>query len=84
MAFQKLNGDFNMGYTKAIMDFQDILKYIQPDLSHHKKRLTPKLTEELLICFLDNRARVRDGGAGFIRWNRQKEQFEFFIPDRQE
>lgn len=37
-----LSGDFNRGYTKAIMDVVEVLSYIQDDLKSHHKNLTSK------------------------------------------
>ena len=37
-----LSGDFNRGYTKAIMDVAEVFSYIQSDLRHHHKNLTAK------------------------------------------
>lgn len=62
---ERLSGEFNRGYTRAIMDIQAIFSYVQPDLLHHKKRLTPKLMGELLSCCLD-------------KWNGKSEKFEFY------
>ena len=78
--FEKLSGDYNRGYTRAIMDIKEVFHYIQNDLKHHKKRLTPKLADELINCCLSNRERLRESVNGFIRWNRVTEQFEFYEP----
>lgn len=75
-----LSGDFNRGYTKAIMDVMEVFSYIQPDLKHHHKNLTAKTTSELLESILQNREHLREqhlsGGEGFIRYNGEK--FEWF------
>lgn len=76
----RLSGDYNRGYTKAIMDIKEVFNYIQPDLLWHKKRLTPKLAVELINCCLDNRERLRESVRGFIRWNSRTQEFEFYEP----
>jgi hypothetical protein len=79
--FSRLSGDFNRGYTKAIQDIIEIVKYVQPDLKHHHTTLNAKKIEALLKCCLDNRGYLRDSiGNGFIRWNGVKNEFEYYIP----
>lgn len=77
-----LSGDFNRGYTKAIMDVAEVFSYIQDDLKHHHKNLTAKSANELLECILQNRAQLREqhlsGGRGFIRYNGKTQKFEWF------
>jgi hypothetical protein len=74
----RLSGDFNRGYTKAIMDIEDLFNYIESDLAHHKKRLNNKLARELLTCALTNREKLRENRNGFIRWNCITKEFEWF------
>lgn len=74
----KLSGDFNKGYTKAIQDVIEIFEYIQPDLKHHHKNLNGKLSLMLLKCCLEHREKLRDKWNGFIRFNHQKQNFEWF------
>lgn len=77
-----LSGDFNRGYTKAIMDIAEVFAYIQPDLKSHHKNLTAKSATELLECILQNREQLREqhlsGGEGFIRYNGKTQKFEWF------
>lgn len=75
---ERISGDFNRGYTKAIQDVQQIFNYIEYDLIVHKKRLNAKLSKELLVCVLINREKVRENRNGFIRWNCLKKEFEWF------
>ena len=77
---ERLSGDYNRGYTKAIMDIQEVFNYIQEDLKWHKKKLTPKLTSQLLNCCLHNRERLRESVNGFIRYNPRTMDFEFYEP----
>lgn len=77
-----LSGDFNRGYTKAIMDVSEVFSYIQDDLRHHHKNLTAKNASELLKCILQHREQLREqhlsGGKGFIRYNGKTQKFEWF------
>lgn len=83
---QKLSGDFNRGYTRAIQDIQEIFEYIEDDLKHHNKRLNGKLAKELLQVILTERENIRESrfdfnhykDKGFIRYNPHLKQFEWF------
>lgn len=76
--FERLSGDYNRGYTKAIQDLMEVFDYIQADLNHHKKRLNNKSCKELLHCCLENREQLRENRDGFIRWNNITKEFEFY------
>ena len=80
----KLSGEYNKGYTKALMDFQKILNCIVTDLKFHHKNLTAKLTKELIQCCIDNRENLRDyeNIDGFIRYNGKTGKFEYYQPDK--
>ena len=75
---ERLSGDYIRGYTKAIQDITEIFEYIQEDLNHHKKRFSGKIALDLLKVILENREAIRERRKGFIRWNGQKEGFEYF------
>jgi 5'-deoxynucleotidase YfbR-like HD superfamily hydrolase len=75
---ERLSGDFNRGYTKALMDLTEVVKYIQDDLHDHHKRLTEKMFLELLSVCLENREKLRDNWGGFIRWNNKAGEFEYY------
>lgn len=77
----RLSGDFNRGYTKAIQDITEVFTYVQDDLLYHKKRLNFKLAIEILKLCLHNRESIRENRSGFIRWNTQKQGLEFFTPN---
>ena len=62
-----LSGEYNRGFTAGIKKVDEVFSYIQNDLADHKKRLTPKLMEELIKCCIDNRERLRESVNGFIR-----------------
>lgn len=74
----RLSGDFNRGYTKAILDTIKIFNSVESDLRHHHKALTHKLTLELLNCIMKNRDAIREGRSGFIRYNHVKGEFEYY------
>lgn len=78
--FERLSGDYNRGYTQAIMDLAEIFSpdYIQWDLKIHHKKLTSKMMGKLFRCCLDNREKLRDNWDGFIRYNGKLDDFEFY------
>ena len=78
--FERLSGEFNRGYTKAIVDIEEAFPHIIDDLTHHHKRITYKLVAQFLHCCLANRESLRENVDGFIRYNKQKDDFEFYIP----
>lgn len=80
--FERLSGDFNRGYTKAIQDIQEVFNYIEDDLQYHHKRISSKLNKELLQCILTNRENLRESMNGFIRWNSKRNCFEFYEPNK--
>ena len=77
--FERLSGDYNCGYTKALMDMKDILKGANINLHIYGKKWTPKLLDELMDCCIENRAHLRETeDQGFIRWNCKENKFEYF------
>lgn len=78
---ERLSGDFNRGYTKAIQDIEDTFVYVQHDLAGRNKRFNFKLIIRLLELFLNNRENFRENGDGFIRWNTKQEGLEYFNPN---
>ena len=84
--FEKLSGDYNRGYTRAILDLIQVFDYVNDDLNYHGRRLNYRLTKQLLQCCLTNREMLRenvyrtDREAPFIRWNQQKNDFEVYYP----
>lgn len=77
---QVLSGEYNQGYTKAILDIRNIFEYVEKDLQYHHKKFNYKLMRELLKCIFENRDKLRDYNnlEGFIRWNCKTEKFEYF------
>lgn len=78
---EKLSGEYIRGYTKAIKDIEDVFVYVQEDLTRNKKRFNYKLIIRLLELFLQYRENFRENGDGFIRWNRKKDNLEFYKPE---
>lgn len=74
--FQRLSGDFNKGYTKAIQDMMLIFEDINEQLKHHHKSMTYKWAMKLLKCCLENREKLRDDWNGFVRVH--GDELEFF------
>lgn len=85
---ERLSGEFIRGYTKAIMDIQEITRYINNELSSRHKQMNYKMIDLLLRCCLKNREKLRDSTAGitdgFIRWNQDKNDFEYFERNKHE
>lgn len=83
--FERLDGGFVSGYTKAIMDIMDVFNYIEDDLRWHKKKITSKTVKEILKCFLENRETFReDQTRYFMRWNCKENKFEVVMDKRWE
>ena len=77
----RLSGDYNRGYTKAIQDIIEVFTYILTDLRWHHKNLNAKTSIKLLQAILKNREMLSDDWGGFIRYN-GKDDFEWFNPNR--
>lgn len=76
---ERLSGEYNRGYTKAIQDIIEIFEYVNNELTFRKKRMNYKLAMQLLKTILSERQNIRDRiGDGFIRWSIQKQDFEYF------
>lgn len=76
---ERLSGDYNCGYRTAIQDIIEIFDYVQEDLKSHHKNLTYKTAQQLLKCCLENREKIRERrNGGFIRFNGQLGDFEYF------
>lgn len=68
--FERLSGDFNRGYTKAIRDITNVFEYVNRELNFRKVRMNYALVVKILDCFLKNREKFRDDmgtSTGFIR-----------------
>ena len=79
----RLSGDWNHGYARAIQDIIKIFDSVTPELRRHKRTFSGKLARHLLDVILTERANIRDHiGGGFIRYNGQKDDFEYYIPEK--
>lgn len=87
---ERLSGDYIRGYTKAIQDISEIFEYIQTDLKFYHRNLNGKLSIMLLKTILESRERIRERiknssgdrkHEGFIRWNCNKKEFEWFCKE---
>lgn len=74
---ERLSGEYIRGYTKAVRDIADIFEYIHPDMVHHRKQMNHNRAAQLMKVILKNREQIRDGWSGFIRFNRQLDDFEW-------
>lgn len=78
----RVYGGYIRGYSKAIVNIQEMIEYINNDLKYHHKRLNYKYLQKLLSCWLTNRHEYLDnslnGGDGFIRYNHKADDFEWF------
>ena len=72
----RISRDYIAGYTKAILDIQEIFEYICLDV-----KVNNNTARQLLKCILDNRAKIRENRKGFIRYNRTLKAFEFYEKD---
>lgn len=79
---ERLSGDYNRGYTKAIMDVTEVFEYVARDLSDHKMQFTNKLALKLFQVILENREAIREQRDGFIRWNTRKKDLEYFTREK--
>lgn len=77
----RLSGDYNRGYTRAIQDVCEEVKGVQNNLIHYHKHLNFKLIIKVLELFLQNCENFREHRNGFIRWNVKKEELEFYKPN---
>lgn len=78
MKIEKLSGEYIRGYTKAIRDITEILNYVSQDLKNHHKTMNINMINRLMNFCLINREKIREDMNGFIRWNSQLADFEWF------
>lgn len=79
----RLSGDYNRGYTKAILDIMTVTDYVNYDLKLHHKTLNYANINKMLKCCLENREDLRESemlglSKNFVRWNTQLNDFEFY------
>lgn len=69
--FERLSGDFNKGYTKAIQDIIEVFGCVDEEVKCKKLKWNIGLILKVLDCFLVNREKFRDDmgiSTGFIRF----------------
>lgn len=79
---EMLSGDFVRGYTKAIQDMETEFKCVQDDLICYRKKMNYKFARDVLKLFKEHRENFRENQNGFIRWNVQRQELEFFNPNK--
>lgn len=73
---EKLSGEYN--YTKALIDIQNIFNYVHSDLRYHRKKWSKNTIDKLLNCCIKEKENIREDKDGFIKYNEQKRDFEFY------
>lgn len=69
--FERLSGNFNRGYTKAIQDIIKVYGCVNEEVKCKKLKWNIGLILKVLDCFLVNREKFRDdkgSSIGFIRF----------------
>ena len=75
----RLSCDYVSGYTQAIVDIINIFEYVNNEMNMRKMRMNYKLVMKLLKTIFNERGNIRDRiGDGFIRWNLQRKDFEYY------
>ena len=55
------------GYTAAIQDAIEVVKYIQTDLKSHGRKQSAKTYTAILKCMLKGRVLLRESSTAFVR-----------------
>lgn len=82
MSIVKLSGDYIRGYTKALMDIQELLPTVIVDLKRFKRKLDGKHLNDFFKLIIEHRESLREETGGFIRFNWVKKELEWYEPDR--
>lgn len=72
----RLSPEYIRGYTAAIMMIRDQFNSVCQDLKRNRKRPTEAVVKDFLSVCLKERGTLRDFEDSFIRWNRNKKEFE--------
>lgn len=75
---ERLDGSFNRGYTQALMDLLEDLDGAYNDCKHHKISMNNKQLKKYIACRIENRERLRENLNGFIRYNGNIKDWEWF------
>ena len=71
--------DYVQGYTHALIDAKETLRYLFDDLNFYKVRITQNKLDQLFECMINNRTTLRNNPNAFIRYNKDKGLFEMYI-----
>lgn len=84
----KLSGEWNSGYTRAIMDMQSTFEEVIQDLQRNHKRINNNYVRDTLKLCLEHREALRENmwlpkrEQSFVRWNPKKQELEFYTPKK--
>lgn len=82
MTPQRLDGSYIRGYTRAIMDLQEVFLAVEREMRMRRRGALPfRQIHEILGVALENREGIREKDGGFVRWNAAKKNFEFYRPE---
>lgn len=77
----KLSGDYNRGYTAALLKVKETLKTIPSDMKYHKIPFNKKSIIAMVKSMIDGRMELRDNPDAFVRCNNSVEGgFEVYSP----
>ena len=77
----RLSGDYNRGYTAALLKMQETLEAISGDMKQHKIPFNKKNIIALVKSMIDGRMWLRDDPNAFARCNNNVEGgFEVYSP----
>ena len=82
MPLVKLSGDYIRGYTKALQDMEQILPPVMADLKRCHRKLEGKHLHDFFRIVIEHRESLREEWDGFIRFNNQKKELEWYVPER--
>lgn len=84
MEIERPSSGYIRGYTRAIQDIIEIFTYVHEDMKEYKKHFNIQRIMRLLNLILEYRDNFRENFSGFIRWNNNKQDFEFYDPNKKE
>ena len=77
----KLSGDYNRGYTTALLKVKETLETIPSDMKYHKIPFNKKSIIAMVKSMIDGRMELRDNPDAFVRCNNSVEGgFEVYSP----
>lgn len=79
---ERIQWGYSDGYRQALLDVAEALDGVFDGMAHFHKRMTQKYAAKFMKCMIDNRMNLRERrDHGFIRYNGQKDDFEYFDRD---